>query len=462
MNHATGKGLCRVGVLACTLGGVALAQPAPDPVSPLPAPAETAPPPADGTTAAPAETVPEPVTPRVDPAPDAPADLDVVAPVVADPVVMRGVALHGFVSQGAFVSTDNDYIGQSSRGSLELFEVGLNASSQLTSQLRAGVQIFARDIGIYDEPPRIDWAFLDYRWKRQLGMRAGIIKMPLGLYNEYADIDAARLPILMPQGVYPTRNRDALLAHRGFSAYGETSLGVAGSVDYQAWVGTLGIPRSALTLTGASLERVDTKYVTGAQAFWHPPVEGLRVGATFLRASIDFNIVLDPASVTALAMAGLVPEDFNGRIVVSQRPTSNVIASAEYVRGPWLLAGEYHRGFKRQRSTIPTILPTFEEDAESFYGMIAFQATSKIQTGGYYSVLHLDVDDRRGHDPKYAENFHAFQRDLSATLRYDVNEHWLWKLEAHFIDGTADLSLADDPTPSRYWGMFLVRTTVTF
>jgi len=347
-------------------------------------------------------------------------------------------------------------------GSLELTEVGLNASSQITNQLRAGVQLFARDIGIYDEAPRVDWAFLDYRWKPELGLRAGIIKMPFGLYNEYADIDASRLPILMPQGVYPVRNRDALIAHRGFAAYGEAKLGSAGRVEYQAWLGTLAIPRSALTLIGAELDSVDTKYVTGAQAFWSPPVDGLRLGASYWRASIDFNVVLDASTVSQLVMAGLVPADFDGGLVISQRPTTSWIGSAEYVRGPWQLVGEYHRGYKRQRTTLPSLLPTTIDEGESFYVLAAYQATPSIQTGGYLSVNHPDVNDRRGRDPKWAERFHAFQRDLAVTFRYDVNEHWLWKLEAHFIDGAADLSLTDNPMPSRYWGMFLVRTTVTF
>jgi hypothetical protein len=30
------------------------------------------------------------------------------------------------------------------------------------------------------------------------------------------------------------------------------------------------------------------------------------------------------------------------------------------------------------------------------------------------------------------------------------------------MDGTADLPAASNPAPKRYWGLFLVRTTVTF
>ena len=46
--------------------------------------------------------------------------------------------VHGFVSEGGFVSTANDYIGASSRGSLKFFEAGINVSPDLTDRLHVG------------------------------------------------------------------------------------------------------------------------------------------------------------------------------------------------------------------------------------------------------------------------------------------------------------------------------------
>jgi hypothetical protein len=394
---------------------------------------------------------------------DEPAPSEPTAPIVVPSLgVVHDVQIHGFISEGGFWSTANDYIGASSRGSLKLFEAGINFSTEVADRLRAGMQIFARDFGTQEDPPRLDWAFLDYRWRSWLGLRAGIIKMPLGLYNEYTDIDSARLPILMPQSVYSFVNRDALLSHRGFALYGERELGAGGALEYQAWLGTLDIPTNALTLSGASLDSVDAKYVTGAQLFWRPPIEGLRVGATYLRASIDFNLTLSQANTDGLIMAGLVPPDFTGALVVAQRPDTWVVGSAEYVHEDWLFAAEYSRAFKHQQTTLPALIPAFDEDSERFYGLATYRPCASLEVGGYYSVYNLDANDRGGHDPKYAERFYAWQRDLAATLRFDVNEHWLWKLEGHFIDGTADLPAAANPHPSRYWGLVLLRTTVTF
>jgi hypothetical protein len=63
---------------------------------------------------------------------------------------------------------------------------------------------------------------------------------------------------------------------------------------------------------------------------------------------------------------------------------------------------------------------------------------------------------------QFAKPYLAYQRDLAVTLRYDVNDAWLWKLEGHFMDGAAALDAALNPNPKRYWGLFLLRTTVSF
>ena len=370
--------------------------------------------------------------------------------------------IHGFISEGAFISTANDYIGTSSRGTLELFEAGLNVSTEVADRLRAGIQFYGRDVGTFkDLPPRLDWAFLDYRWRDWLGLRAGIIKMPYGLYNEYADIDASRTSILLPQSVYSIRNRSALISHTGVGIYGEHALG-GGSVEYQAWIGTLNVPDNALALSGATLDKIETRYIAGAQLFWLP-IEGLKVGGTYIRASIDFDLTLDPSTISTLAMAGLLPADSDGKLSIYQRPDTFLIGSAEYQRDDWTFSGEYARWFQHTRSTIPMLLPTSDTDSERFYVRVSKRLCRCYSVGASYSVLHADTDDRGGHDKKrFPDRWRAWQRDAAASVRYDVNDHWLWKAEAHFIDGTADLTGPANRDPTRFWGLFLVRTTVTF
>jgi hypothetical protein len=391
-----------------------------------------------------------------------PKPVEPEAPSLSSRILER-IQIHGFVSEGGFISTDNNYIGNSSQGSLKFFEAALNVSATLTDQLRVGIQFVSRSVGyLSEEVPRLDWAVIDYRYRPWVGMRAGAIKMPLGLYNESIGVDAARTSVLLPSSLYPLRNRDALQSHLGFAVYGSVKIGPVGALDYQAWLGALAIPRSALELDGAELDSTDTRYVTGGQLYWRPPVEGLRLGATYLQASIDFHLTLSPANIEQLIAANVVPPDYQGKLLIEQNPARFWVASAEYMFGDWLFAFEYSRWLKHQQTSLPSVLPTLEEDAERFYGMVTYRVTPHFELGSYYSVVHADVDDRRGHGDGFKKKWNAFQRDLAGTLRIDINDYWLWKIEGHFIDGTADLLVSQNPDPTRFWGLFLLRTTVTF
>ncbi len=127
-----------------------------------------------------------------------------------------GIEIHGFVSRGFIKTTSNNYLAEdSTKGSFEFSEVGINFSKQLTDRMRVGMQLFTHDLGpLGNYRTRFDWFYLDYRFWDFLGVRAGRTKLPFGLYNENNDIDAARVPVLLPQSVYPVSNRDFARANR--------------------------------------------------------------------------------------------------------------------------------------------------------------------------------------------------------------------------------------------------------
>ena len=381
--------------------------------------------------------------------------------------------LHGFLSQGAFWSTDNDYIGRSSRGSVDLTQAALTATSDITDRLRVGMQFIALHQGLYGSlTPTLDWGDIDFRWKEWLGLRAGRIKIPWGLYNEYVDIDASRTQILLPQSVYPFNNRQVLNAATGASLYGTIPLHRWGELDYAVYGGSLYVPVGGDVIgtsrVAATTYEVDTHYLVGGQAFYRP-IEGLRFGYSILRTKVDFYSDLDPASVAVLKAVMLVPPSFNGQLRDTFNPASLKVASFEYQFGDWLIAAEYSRWFAIVDWSMPKLLPTTQSHAERYYGMATYRLSERFETGLYYSVFSPNVYDRGGETLKPPKaQFQGFQKDTALSLRFDANEHWLWKLEGHFIDGTAALydGGLPDPTvnltPHRYWGMFLVNTTVTF
>jgi hypothetical protein len=97
--------------------------------------------------------------------------------------------------------------------------------------------------------------------------------------------------------------------------------------------------------------------------------------------------------------------------------------------------------------------------SERFYGLASYRFRKWFQTGVYYSALYPNVDRRAGRE--------NMQHDFAATLRFDINAQWLWKVEGHYMHGTAALSstLNNDKPMSQLkqdWAVLLVKTTAYF
>lgn len=366
------------------------------------------------------------------------------------------VQVHGFVSQGFIKTTDNNYLAESERGSAEFTEVGLNFTLPLSEDFRVGMQLFARDLGrIGNYAARFDWFYLDYRFRDWLGLRAGRTKLPFGLYNETSDIDAARVPVLLPQSVYPTANRDYFMAQTGAELYGLVPLGAAGQLEYRLYGGTVFFEAEDAS---PQVGEVTIPYIAGSRLMWLSPLPGLQLGGSAQTLRFDIDYVPSAAERDVLDMAGALPEDFSGTVEV-EVPAVLAVASIEYAAQALLIAAEYSRWWLSLESTLPVLLPDTKITTERAYVMASYQVADWFWPGAYYSLLFPDVTDRTGRE--------AYQHDIALTLRYDITPHWLVKLEGHYMHGTAGLTTAlNDGTPlsklSEDWGVFLVKTTAHF
>lgn len=360
--------------------------------------------------------------------------------------------VHGFVSQGFIKSTGNNYLANSKDGSFEFTEVGLNLTKQIGERLRIGMQLFMRDLGpIGDYKPQFDWAYLDYRFFDWLGVRAGRTKIPFGLYNEVNDIDAARVPILLPQSVYPTSNRDFLLAQTGGEVYGNISLGPVGSLEYRAYGGTIFIDETDV------FKNIEVPFVVGGRVMWETPLTGLRLGGTVQAVRMEMDAEIDPLTFATLQALGVLGPDASN-LVHYEFPVSMWVASIEYAAHDVLLAAEYSQ-WDATLTVTPSLVDPIVATNERFYVMASFRAASWFSPGIYYAYLAPDISNRSG--------VGAERHDVAVTARYDINAHWLLKLEGHYLHGAADLDPAlNDGTPTAQmvpdWGLFLVKTTAYF
>lgn len=366
--------------------------------------------------------------------------------------------IHGFVSQGFINTTANNYLAESERGSFEFAEAGINFTKGLTDELRVGIQLFAHELGpLGNYSPQFDWFYLDYRFRDWFGIRAGRTKLPFGLYNETNDIDAARVPVLLPQSLYPAHHRDFLLAQTGAEAYGNVALGEVGTLEYRAYGGTFHTQPGAPPPPGVTVSDVSVPYVFGGRLMWMTPVDGLQIGGTAQKLRIDADYHLSPELLSVFQAIGLVPADVMGVLETEFRVTLWV-ASLEYAANDFLFSLEYGRWIGEFDSRAPLLLPPHVVN-ERYYGMVSYRVTPWFTPGIYYSAYYPNMEKRRGRE--------NYQHDAALTLRYDLTANWLLKLESHYMKGTAGLepSLNDGkerPDLSENWGVFLVKTTAYF
>ncbi|MFZ5568837.1 MAG: hypothetical protein ACOZF0_00425 [Thermodesulfobacteriota bacterium] len=151
--------------------------------------------------------------------------------------------------------------------------------------------------------------------------------------------------------------------------------------------------------------------------------------------------------------------------------------SAEYTFRNLVLAGEYMEtryklNFKSDLFANPAVAgmlagladprsATFSGDtmtintftAAGWYGSATYRFTYWFELGAYYSEYYPDVDDKEGYkrrDVKKldSELHRGYLKDTCMTLRFDINENWVLKLEGHVMRGAASLLGADNPAPT--------------
>jgi len=358
------------------------------------------------------------------------------------------VDVHGFVSQGGILSTGNNYLAASKHGTLEFSEVGVNFTTELTDQLRVGLQLFAHDLGpINRYGARADWYYLDYRFRDWLGVRAGRVKLPFGLYNETSDIDAARVAVLLPQSVYPIADRDFLLAQTGVEVYGYVGLRAAGALEYRLYGGTIFVDLPA----NSNVKSIDVPYVAGGRLMWETPITGLRVGGSGQVIRLVFGDALDPTMPTKLTNLGLTV--YLGA------------ASAELVRQNLVLAAELSEWRAHLDDNTLALLPPGGKQttvSARAYLLGTYHVARWLWPGAYYSMLFPDEANAT-----FSGASQNMQHDVAGTLRFDINAHWLFKLEGHYMHGTADVDpTLNDNRPrdglTRNWAVFLAKTTAYF
>jgi hypothetical protein len=361
------------------------------------------------------------------------------------------IDFHGFASQGFIASSEYNYLGESSKGSTEFTEAGLAASFNPFPRTRIAAQGFTYDVGQagrYDLV--LDYGLAEYTFNNYLGIRAGRIRRPEGIYNDIQDVDVARTWVLLPQGMYNARWRDFYVSIDGADAFGTIQLSRAGSLSYDAYYG-LQRPKldGGLALQKANLppfvklNSFNSPQMAGGQLWWNTPVTGLRAGA-----AINFDQNLTFVNV-------------KGR--TSQGTPFTQHYSLEYNLKSWTFEAEYLRfrvPYDNFGGGPPPSTKLIEPD--SWYVSAAYRFNKRVEAGTYYTEYYADVHNRNGVGLPFRSD--AYQKDTAAALRFDITDWWIMKVEGHHINGTA-LLLDNPDNPVRRnngWWMLDLKATFCF
>jgi hypothetical protein len=388
------------------------------------------------------------------------------------------IDIHGYLSQGFMYSNHNNFLADTENGTFQFNELGINFAADLADQLRVGIQLAARDLGdLGNDKLIIDWAYADYRWQDWLGIRAGRIKLPVGLYNTTRDFDMLRTFILLPQGIYNESFRDLMTSMKGVSAYGEVPISALGNISYQVMFGIINIDKEGTTTkiaesrSGTKIDKYEPGKLFCWTIIWETPLQDLRIGASQENTGLK--------SFATLTKDLTVPVPFppytktiaeQGTPMVTDTPDHLItVFSFEYTWRDLILSAEYSWQDHRNIYRISGLEPWESESKfESYYGSASYRFNKWFQAGAYYSVFYRNRDDRDGTKTPYKPTFNAFQKDACLTFRFDLNDHWIFKLEGHLMDGTGLCLTVDNVNENgvlqldRKWYLLAAKMTFSF
>ncbi|NOY72863.1 MAG: hypothetical protein GXP14_10880 [Gammaproteobacteria bacterium] len=354
--------------------------------------------------------------------------------------ILNSTKIAGFASQGYTRSSDNNFYGNSEKnsGSFSLREMGLNVSSSLSKSLFSSAQILARNTGQNDDDSMaLDYAMIDYSRplssKQTYGIRIGRIKNSLGFYNETRDVPFTRSSVILPQSIYFDRTRDLSLSADGFHLYGALN-----KLSYNAEI-TIGIGKPRVD------KRSTVSTLLGQSA----------VGTLDSDVSYLWNVFFNKNAYTLTFSGAFLQLNYNdSALVVDDNKVSFLVnmLSFQYDAEHWVITAEYaDRRFKYKN--LGTLLPFKELDGESYYLQLTSIITSSFNFFIRYDVFYRNRKDRKGTNfeqltrgiiPAHTQ----FAKDWTVGLRWDIHRSWMFRLEHHWVNGTAWLPNQNNPDPA--------------
>lgn len=366
--------------------------------------------------------------------------------------------VHGYAAQGFVLSSHNDFFGDSTEGSFDYYEAGINAAVQVQPNLSFAAQAAIRDAGISDDGSvRLDYAVADYRLVSeasiQAGMRAGKVKNALGFYNETRDVVFTRPSILLPSVYSDNQNQRSLIfTAPGAQFYSGTVVGL----HELSFTGTANAERDVRESDEQLLVTLTVPFDLRIGDSWNiqvmDSIDGGRWQFAYSRFSGQFRLSTAPE----INLSGRFDVDLN--VFSARFNAERVTVTAEYV----LVDNDNRLTFMGAPLLHQRVA------ADSGYLQTEYRLTSQWTLMARLDSFYRDRHDRSGREFAAAnpgvDRRTQFSHDLTIGLNWRPDEHWGVWAEHHWINGTATLQPLENPPPvqAQRWSMLMLMAGYKF
>lgn len=384
--------------------------------------------------------------------------LAALAVIVCLPAGAVDYQIHGYAAQGFVYSESNNFFGESTDGSFDYYEAGLNGAVQLRPNLLISAQAAIRDAGISDDATlRLDYALVDYRMLSegavQAGLRAGKVKNTLGFYNETRDVVFTRPSILLPSVYSDNQNQRSLI----FTAPG-TQLYASTVTGQHEWslTGTANAERDVRESDERLLINLSVPFDLRIGDSWNVQLMDSMDGGRWQFAYSYFTGQFRLSTAPEVSIAGRFDVDLN--VFSIRHNAERFTITAEYV----LVGNDNHVTFRG----IPIVQTHIVADSAYLQGEYRFNNRwgAMARVDGFFR----NRNDRDGREYAAAnpgaDRRSQFSHEVMVGLNWRPDEHWgVWG-EYHWINGTAALQALENPPPIRdqRWSMLMLMAGYKF
>jgi hypothetical protein len=366
----------------------------------------------------------------------------------------ESLQVHGFLAQGVIDANNSNYINADEDVSLELTEIGLNASYQLNDDFRiAGQAVYLNGGNRYHEGVRLDYFLIDWdayhneHW--QANIYLGRFKSNHWLYSGTRDVPFVRPSIILPQSVYIDGFRDISVGGDGVAIKLTYSDSIVGEFDFNISSGGSAISSDQARVIIGDVAQGEVELDADMQAsiYWRPLLSQWQFGMSALDSSFNYQQA--------------DTDYFKDGDFIFQFYTANALYEGEY----WEFNAEIYQA---RFATEGFYSPGFHRDemGQGYYIQTRYQLTQKTKLIMRHEKFYANKEDKNG--SKLAQNtggliasYFGFHNDNMVGLSYDFSSDFRLNAEYHWMQGGARLSPLVQPDPiandSEYWQVWAIQ-----